>query len=99
MAIKNLEIKTDGAIDDKAEKTAANVKKARRGPSLKSSYGPRNVKVTFLAPQALLDDLTAILAKTGGSRGDVLNKAIEDYVKKHPEELEKGREIVQGYDN
>ena len=89
---KKTEIKIT-ATDQRIEEEAIKGRRSKKVDYL-SSRGPRDYKVTVLIPSSLNEDVKDLKAVTKRSLGDIVNEALEDYVKKNADKLERIRAIM-----
>lgn len=64
-------------------------------PVRKSEKGPRNVRLTILVPQSVMDDLRALRESTFQSTGDLLNNLIEAELVKQADAVKEGYEFLK----
>lgn len=64
-------------------------------PVCKSEKGPRNVRLTILVPQSVMDDLRALREATSQSTGDLLNGLIEQELIRQADTVKDGYEFMR----
>lgn len=62
---------------------------------MKSEKGPRNVRLTVLVPQSVMNDLRALRESTFQSTGDLLNNLIEAELVKQADAVKEGYEFLK----
>ena len=89
---KKTEIKIT-ETDQRIEEEAIKGRRSKKVDYL-SGRGPRDYKVTVLIPSSLNEDVKDLKAVTKRSLGDIVNEALEEYVKKNADKLERIRAIM-----
>ncbi len=62
---------------------------------MKSEKGPRNVRLTVLVPQSVMNDLRALRESTFQSTGDLVNNLIEKELARQADAVKEGYEFLK----